>query len=183
MRRALTVTLLGLVCTSGFALNNRSAVSVTGSDLASCTVPDPCRTFGVAIAATNPGGEVIALSSGGYGAFTISQSVSVIANAGVHASISPTSGDAIDINAPGGNVLLRGLTLTSLGASSGIYPSSFSELNIVACNISGFGQGVFVYNNGSDFHVYMSESRITRNSGNGFYAFAGTFKGKVSIDR
>ena len=88
MRRALII-LVCLACTSAFALNNRSAVSITGSDAASCTVPDPCRTFGVAIAATTPGGEVIALSSGGYGPFTISQSVSVIANAGVHASIVP----------------------------------------------------------------------------------------------
>ncbi len=107
MRRAFLFSLLAFVCTSALALNNRSAVSITGSDAASCTVPDPCRTFGVAIAATNPGGEVIALSSGGYGAFTISQSVSVIANAGVHASISPTSGDAIDISGPSVKVLLR----------------------------------------------------------------------------
>ena len=181
MRRALII-LVCLACTSAFALNNRSAVSITGSDAASCTVPDPCRTFGVAIAATTPGGEVIALSSGGYGPFTISQSVSVIANAGVHASISPTSGYAITISTAGIRVLLRGLTLTSLGATAGIYPDNFSELTIEACNVTGFTWGVYAHNNLSNYQIYVTGSRFSDNTSYGFYAYSGAFTGKVAID-
>src|SRR5437870_9513770 len=67
-----------LIASVSFAQNNRSAVSVNGSDANPCTTVSPCRSFGVALAHTNPDGEVIALDSGGYGAFTISQPVSVI---------------------------------------------------------------------------------------------------------
>ena len=42
-----------VVSSALFAQNNRSAVSLTGNDAATCTVPDPCRTFDVAISKTN----------------------------------------------------------------------------------------------------------------------------------
>ena len=44
-----------LFSTTVLGLNNRSAVSLSGLDSASCTVPDPCRTFDVAISKTNDG--------------------------------------------------------------------------------------------------------------------------------
>jgi hypothetical protein len=53
------------------ALNNRSAVSVSGNDVNPCTTVSPCRSFVAAVAATNAGGEVIAIDSGGYGPFVI----------------------------------------------------------------------------------------------------------------
>src|SRR5207253_11327683 len=69
------------------AQNTRSAVSVTGSDAATCTVPDPCRTFSTALSKTNLGGEVVALSSGGYGAFSVTQAVNIFSPAGISAGI------------------------------------------------------------------------------------------------
>src|SRR5437867_6209973 len=106
-----------LMCVPLLAQNNRSAVSITGSDLATCTVPDPCRTFDVAISKTNDDGEVIVLSSGGYGAFTVTKSVSVISPLGLHAAMAPALGTAITVNAPGATVILKGLYLNSLGGA------------------------------------------------------------------
>src|SRR5206468_1160981 len=83
-----------------FGQNNRSAVSLTGNDMAFCTVPDPCRTFGVALSKTNSGGEVVVLSTAGYGPFTVTQSVSIITPPAYHAAMAPTSGAAITVNAP-----------------------------------------------------------------------------------
>src|SRR5437660_8336392 len=80
------------------AQNTRSAVSVTGSDAATCTVPDPCRTFGAALSKTNSGGEVIVLSSGGYGPFTVSQAVTIVSPPGIYAAIAPASGIGISIS-------------------------------------------------------------------------------------
>src|SRR5437016_14137691 len=91
-----------------FAQNNRSAVSLTGNDAATCTVPDPCRTFDVAISKTNAGGEVIVLSSAGFGPFTINKSVSIISPPAYHAALAPTSGNAITINVDNALVVLRG---------------------------------------------------------------------------
>src|SRR5882672_11336232 len=90
---------LCLLNPSVFALNNRSAVSVNGSDADPCTVPSPCRTFTAALAATASGGEIIAIDSGGYGqSFTVSQPVTVSGAPGVHAAITATTGTAITIN-------------------------------------------------------------------------------------
>jgi len=127
-----------------FAQNNRSAVSLSGSDLATCTVPDPCRTFDTAISRTNAGGEVIVLSSAGYGPFTVNKSVSIISPPAYHAAIAPTSGDAISINVDNALVVLRGLTLNgSLGGANGITftgiaTTSYTRVYIENCVISGF---------------------------------------------
>src|SRR5438105_3562216 len=89
-----------LCCLSGFAQNNRSAVSLTGSDTASCTVPDPCRTFSTAMSKTNAGGEIVVLSTAGYGPFSVNKSVSIISPPAYHAAMAPTTGAAITIDTP-----------------------------------------------------------------------------------
>src|SRR5438094_6903535 len=108
--RKIGLAVLGSILFSSFAFgqNNRSAVSLTGNDSATCTVPDPCRTFDVAISHTNAGGEVIVLSSAGYGPFTVTKSVSIISPPAYHAAIAPTSGDAITISVSNATVVLRG---------------------------------------------------------------------------
>jgi len=140
-----------LITTSLSAQNNRSAVSLTGNDAATCTVPDPCRTFDVAISKTNAGGEVIVLSSAGYGPFTVTKSVSIISPSAYHAALAPTSGDAITVNVDNALVILRGLTLNgSLGGVNGITFSgaataSNTRVYVENCVISGFS------NNGVNF--------------------------------
>src|SRR5438132_10329836 len=140
-----------LITTSLSAQNNRSAVSLTGNDAATCTVPDPCRTFDVAISKTNAGGEVIVLSSAGYGPFTVNKSVSIISPPAYHAALAPTSADAITVNVDNALVILRGLTLNgSLGGVNGITFSgaataSNTRVYVENCVISGFS------NNGVNF--------------------------------
>jgi len=54
MPKLRVAVLVSIVVSSAlFAQNNRSAVSLTGNDAATCTVPDPCRTFDVAISKSN----------------------------------------------------------------------------------------------------------------------------------
>jgi hypothetical protein len=90
-RLALQILAVFVVSAAVYAQNNRSAVSLTGNDMASCTVPDPCRTFDVAISKTNSGGEVIVLSTAGYGPFTVTKSVSVISPPAYHAAMAPST--------------------------------------------------------------------------------------------
>src|SRR5512132_2933185 len=61
------------------ALPQRTFVASNGADTHPCSLVSPCRSFGTAIAAVAAGGEVIVLDSAGYGAVTITQSVSLIA--------------------------------------------------------------------------------------------------------
>src|SRR5438128_2774394 len=125
-----------LIASVSFAQNNRSAVSVNGSDANPCTTVSPCRSFGVALAHTNPDGEVIALDSGGYGAFTISQPVSVIGAPGVHAALTTLGGDGIDVAAGSSdNVKIINLKITILGATGkGVSGTAFGLLTVENCS-------------------------------------------------
>lgn len=148
--------------------NNRSAVSVTGSDAATCTVPDPCRTFGTALSKTNLGGEVIALSSGGYGPFNVTQAATIVSPSGIYAAISSSSSSpvAIYVSTPSGqSVVLRGLYLNgSLGGVAGVYVSTagtitYVEHMVIANYTSDGDEGV---RNG-DGDVRVTDSLIRNN--------------------
>ena len=126
-KRNIFAVLILLIPLVAGAQNNRSAVSITGSDAATCTVPDPCRTFQVAISKTNPGGEIIVLSSGGYGTFSINQSLTIVSPSGIYAAIASASGGTgIYISTASGNsVVLRGLHVNgALGGFRGVWVNS-----------------------------------------------------------
>jgi len=168
-----------------FAQNNRSAVSLSGSDLATCTVPDPCRTFDTAISRTNAGGEVIVLSSAGYGPFTVNKSVSIISPPAYHAALAPSSGDAITINVDNALVVLRGLSLNgSLGGVNGItFTGAATESNtrvyIENCVISGFaGNGVNFVRTGI---VFISEL-IARENATAIFVDGNPTSSSATID-
>lgn len=119
----------------------RTWVATEGLDTNPCTRTSPCRNFAAAAAQTNPDGEVVVLNSGGYGAVTLTESVSIISPAGVHAAIAPTSGNAITINAgPEDTVVLRGLYLNAQGGGTGIRLNSAGALHLENLVISGFSQ-------------------------------------------
>ena len=52
-------------------------VSGVGDDMWDCSRPKPCKTFAGAIAKTAAGGEISVLNPGGYGAVTITKSVTI----------------------------------------------------------------------------------------------------------
>jgi|HubBroStandDraft_6_1064221.scaffolds.fasta_scaffold56031_3 hypothetical protein len=99
----------------------RTFVSSTGEDSnasANCAQSSPCRHLSTAIGVTAPGGEIVALDSAPYGAFTIDIPVSIV---GVEPIlITPVSGgDGITIAAGSGNVvILRNFQITGGGGSN-----------------------------------------------------------------
>src|SRR5215472_3306097 len=127
--------LVVLFASGASAQVQRTFVSGLGSDANPCSRTAPCRTFGQAISQTNPNGEVIVLDSAGYGAFTITQAVSITAPPGVYAGISVFSGDGITITAGGSDtVILRGLTLNNQGSTgTGIICTMVGTLHIESC--------------------------------------------------
>lgn len=126
------------------AAGQRSFVSTSGADNPACGITTPCRTFGAAITATSPGGEVIVLTSGGYGTVTITQSVSIIASPGVYAGISVSSGDGITVTTAAATdvVTLRGLTINNIGSGgNGINFNGVGRLQVTDSSATGFGAG------------------------------------------
>src|SRR6201987_4342234 len=57
----------------------RTWVSGVGDDVNPCSRTAPCKTFAGAISKTAPGGEINVLDPGGFGAVTITKSISIIA--------------------------------------------------------------------------------------------------------
>jgi len=145
LSRTLIFSSILLITASAFARNNRSAVASTGFDTNPCTVTSPCRSFGTAISHTNPGGEIIALDSAGYGPFAITTDGVTISGApGVHAAITATTSAAITISAGSVPVTLRNLVLINAagGANDGIVKTSTANLYASDLVIRGFGTGI-----------------------------------------
>jgi hypothetical protein len=105
-----------------------------------CDAVHPCRFFQAATTVVSSGGEVVALDSGGYGTVNITQSISLIAPAGVYAGISVFAGaNGININTAGVNVTLQGLTINGMGGLHGVHLTNGSSLTIVGSSFSNFG--------------------------------------------
>src|SRR5882672_4162314 len=160
-----SVLILILIASPALAQLNRSAVSVKGSDTNSCAVNSPCRSFTAALAQTNPGGEIIALDSGGYGTLTINQSVKVVAPPGVYAGITvPGGGYGIWV-AAGANdrISIRGVTINSLTSSTAIYLYSAGPVFIENVTTDTAGGNAIIQHNGS---LSVTDS-VLRNCFNG----------------
>jgi Right handed beta helix region len=128
------------------ALSRVTYVSVQGSDSGTCASPAaPCRSFQFAFGLTSPGGEINALDPGGYGAVTITHSISITGVEG--AGINVPSGDQITINAGQyDRINLTHLTLDGgTTASDGIVVNSGGSLTISYCTVRNFSSaGIFI---------------------------------------
>jgi len=119
----------------------RAYVASYGNDAnagAGCLLNAPCRGFAAAHTAVDPGGEIVALDAAGYGAVTITKSVTITANPGFYAGIAAASGNAVTIATPGVEVVLRGLNINGIGATFGINLTAGSELAVENCVITNF---------------------------------------------
>ena len=146
-----------------------------------CSIAKPCRAFSEAMSVTSANGEVIVLDSAGYGPVAITQSVSIIAPAGVYAGITVFSGDGITINTPGVTVLLHGLTITGQGGAVGINVSQPSAVQIENCVISGMASVGLFYGGGGALRV--KDSIIRDNGGDGIQNFGYALFERVVIVR
>jgi hypothetical protein len=142
-RLGIFFSVLLFIALTASAQNNRSFVSTTGSDANTCTPGNECRSFTRAMVVTNPGGEIVAENSGGYGPFTISQAVTVVSAPGAYAAITSAS-DGVDVFAGASDrVVLRGLNINLTGASSvGIYGIIYGSLFIEGCTVTGGRYGI-----------------------------------------
>jgi hypothetical protein len=166
---SLAAAILAVVSPRAFAAAQRTFVASNGNDANPCSLTLPCRSFGAALLQTLADGEIIVIDSAGYGSVTITQGVSIIAPAGIYAGVTNGAADGIVVNAPGKNVVLRGLEINGLGTSvgSGILHQAGAGLVIDRCTVNGFvGQGISI-NAGP---VTISDTVSKNNPGGGIVA-------------
>jgi hypothetical protein len=157
-----------VVAGPAIAAGQRSFVSTSGVDNPTCSIASPCRTFIAAMSATDPGGEVIVLDSGGYGPFTITQSVSIIAPPGVYAGISVSAGTGVGIaTAASDTVRISGLTINNIGSGNrGISQFAAGNLYVSDVVISGFVDGI-VFNPTATSHLEVARTTVRASSSAG----------------
>jgi hypothetical protein len=167
---------LSVAASPALALSARTFVSGTGSDSSACGLATPCRTFAYALAQTAASGEIIVLSSAGYGPVTITQSVSII-NTSNFAGVTVGSGNGITINAgTSDSVVLRGLTIDGGGAgSNGIVLNSGGKLTIDQCDVMNFvgtgaaGNGVLIQPTSGNSNILVTNTTASNNKWAGIY--------------
>jgi hypothetical protein len=156
--------LLGFWTDSASAQASRTWVSGTGDDNNPCSRIAACKTFAGAISKTAPGGEIDALDPGGFGAVTITKSITIDGGPGV-ASVLTGGTNGIIINAGANDVVtLRNLGVNGDGLGiNGIQFLSVLALHIENCHVFGFT------NNGLDIFastaskIYVKNSTFTNN--------------------
>jgi len=124
---ALAGTTLALLAVSApaHAQATRTWVSGVGDDLNPCSRTAPCKTFAGAISKTFINGEIDCLDPGGYGAVTVTKSITIDCT-GTFGSILASGTTGVIINIPVGandplrTVRLRGLSINGSGASGTI---------------------------------------------------------------
>jgi hypothetical protein len=156
-----------------FAQATRTWVSGVGDDANPCSRTAPCKTFAGAISKTQAAGEIDVLDPGGYGALTITKSITIdgtTALAGV--LVSGTNGIVIQA-ASTDVVILRNLDFNGIGNGlSGINILNAGDVRIENSKIYGFAQrGVF--DQRTSGRLFISNTVISNNTQTAVLAMPG----------
>ncbi len=147
MRTSLLLAAVGFVCvpmlSSGpaHAQATRTWVSGVGDDANPCSRTAPCKTFAGAISKTATGGIINCLDPGGFGAVTITKSITIDCTA-TFAGVLAALTNGINVNGQGIVVILRGLAIEGVGTGLiGINNIQSASLQVEKCKIFGFQSG------------------------------------------
>ena len=135
---------LCLLCMSitGMGQATRTWVSGVGDDVNPCSRTAPCKTLAGAISKTAVGGEISILDPGGFGAVTITKSIT-IDGGGIIGSILSSATTGIIINAPDGLVTIRNFSINGAGTTlgtNGIRVMAVKKLNVESCVLANFSE-------------------------------------------
>ena len=147
---------------------SRTWVSGVGDDANPCSRTAPCKTWAGAISKTAACGEIDALDPGGFGAVTITKSIT-LDGTGTFASILASLTTGIIINAASTDVItIRGISINGFcNGLRGINILQAKTVNVEDCVIFRFaGPGILSSdNNGLRLHV--RNTVIRDNTGDG----------------
>jgi len=162
----------------------RTWVSGVGDDVNPCSRTAPCKTFAGAISKTATNGEINCLDPAGYGAVTITKSITIDCE-DTQGSILASLVNGVTVNSSVAHVKLRGISIN--GAGNGlncvrIVSAASVVLDEIVC--ANFSQhGVSVENASGALKLAIWNSSFRNNSGNGLNTFVtGTGSAAVAIE-
>ena len=176
IKKAIPMIALSLACLAfgpspASAQATRTWVSGVGNDANPCSRTAPCKTFAGAISKTATGGEINALDPGGFGAVTITKSITIDGGGGQVASVLAAGTNGIIINAGTGVVTLRNIRVNGVAGSptpglNGIQILAASAVHIEHSSIFGFSQnGINVnLNTAAATRVFVTDTTVTNSA-------------------
>jgi hypothetical protein len=194
---ALALAILGTTLTTALytapahAQATRTWVSGVGDDANPCSRTAPCKTFAGAISKTAAGGEIDALDPGGFGALTITKSITIDGGGGQVASVLVAGTNGFVVSAGTTDVvIIKNLRFQGLlgngsnpsGAGiNGIRVLTAAQTVIENCEIYGFN------NNGIDValttsgNVEVLHTQLFNNKANGIGVVASSGTAFVQV--
>lgn len=158
---------LAFVTSSASAQATRTWVSGVGDDANPCSRTAPCKTFAGAISKTAAGGEIDVLDPGGFGAVTITKSITIDGgpNAG---GILNSGSNGVVINAGvNDTVVLRNISFQGVGNGlDGVKVLQCGALHVEQCVISNNAQKGIEVIPTVPMRLYVSDT-VIRNNING----------------
>jgi hypothetical protein len=188
--KTLTTTLVVFAfAATASAQATRTWVSGVGDDANPCSRTAPCKTFAGAISKTAAGGEISVLDPGGFGAVTITKSITINGD-GTLGGILAAGTTGVIVNALSTDkIYLRNLTINGAGSAlNGVRIMSASNVTIENCGIYNIGNtisnnGVSIQNTAANVEVAILNSTIRNVGGMGVIATStAPFDAKVIID-
>lgn len=161
------------VATPASAQATRTWVSGVGDDVNPCSRTAPCKTFAGAISKTAPGGEINCLDPAGFGAVTITKSITIDCT-GTLGGVLASSTTGVILNGAGIIVTLRGLEINggppNLPGVNGIRFLQGNRLSVEDCTIYNFlgaapnGFGIILNNTSTTVQLDVRNT-VIRNNG------------------
>ncbi len=157
---------------------SRTWVSGVGDDVNPCSRTAPCKTFAGAISKTAPGGEIDALDPGGFGALTITKSITIDGGGGQVASVLVAGTNGIVVAAAATDfVTLRNLRFDGLlgggnanAGLDGIKVQSAGQVTIDNCDIFGFNNNGIEVSLSAQAFVAVRNTTLRNNKQNAIFA-------------
>jgi len=166
---------IGLTLISSPALSQatRTWVSGVGDDVNPCSRTAPCKTFAGAISKTASGGEINCLDPAGFGAVTITKSITIDCT-GTLGGVLASSTTGVIVNGAGIVVTLRGLEINggppNLPGVNGVRLLQGNRLSIENSTIYNFtaaapnGFGIIVNPTSGTVRLFVTNT-VIRNNG------------------
>lgn len=159
------LAVVSLPTTSAHAQATRTWVSGVGDDANPCSRTAPCKTFAGAISKTAAGGEIDCLDPGGFGAVTITKSMTIDCT-GVSGGILAALANGVIVNAGvNDKVVLRNLVIQgTIGTSIGVNGIRFlagRELHLDHVVVQGFSTLCVDVSKATAGFLYVKNSYFT----------------------
>lgn len=182
---AVLAVLFAFAATPAYAQATRTWVSGVGDDANPCSRTAPCKTFAGAISKTAAGGEINCLDPAGYGALTITKSITVSC-VGVTGGVLVSATNGFVINAAATDrVVIEGLDFEGLGTGLvGINILSARDVVVRNSSIRNFkaGNATGIQTNNTVSNVRLTVDNVQFFNNNYGIRLIGTVNGKALIN-